>query len=102
MRLERGHLGRPAGETPALRLGWLIAFLVFCVAPLVNAQGLGTVSGVVVRTWDGTPLPGVVVTLRGTTLATQTDARIRIFPAACRLSASKTPMPRIAHAAIPQ
>jgi outer membrane receptor protein involved in Fe transport len=52
----------------------LVALLLFCAAPFAGAQGLGTVSGVVVSTWDGTPLPGVVVTLRGTTMATQTDA----------------------------
>lgn len=39
-----------------------------------HAQEGGTVSGVVVSTWDGTPLPNVVVSVRGTTLATQTDA----------------------------
>jgi hypothetical protein len=39
-----------------------------------QAQEGGIISGVVVSTWDGTPLLGVTVTVRGTTLATQTDA----------------------------
>jgi outer membrane receptor protein involved in Fe transport len=40
----------------------------------LQAQEGGTVKGVVVNTWDGTPLPSVVVTVRGTTLSAQTDA----------------------------
>ncbi|MGN6644163.1 MAG: carboxypeptidase regulatory-like domain-containing protein, partial [Verrucomicrobiota bacterium] len=39
-----------------------------------SAQDGGTVSGIVVSTWDGTPLPLVTVTVRGTTQATQTGA----------------------------
>ncbi|MCI0746669.1 MAG: carboxypeptidase-like regulatory domain-containing protein, partial [Verrucomicrobia subdivision 3 bacterium] len=42
-----------------------------------RAQEVGAVSGIVVSTWDGTPLAGVVVTVRGTTLATQTGANGR-------------------------
>lgn len=38
----------------------------------VLAQDGGSVSGVVVSTWDGTPLGGATVTVRGTTLAVQT------------------------------
>jgi len=37
------------------------------------AQDTGGVAGIVVSTWDGTPLSGVTVTVRGTTLAVQTD-----------------------------
>lgn len=40
----------------------------------VHAQEGGAVAGLVVSTWDGTPLPAVTVTVRGTTLAAQTDA----------------------------
>jgi outer membrane receptor protein involved in Fe transport len=40
----------------------------------VNAQDTGAVAGLVVSTWDGAPLTGVAVTVRGTTLGTQTDA----------------------------
>ena len=39
----------------------------------VRAQEAGMVSGVVVSSWDGTPLSGVVVTVRGLTLAAQSD-----------------------------
>ncbi len=37
------------------------------------AQDFGSVSGVVISTWDGASLPSVVITVRGTTLAVQTD-----------------------------
>jgi outer membrane receptor protein involved in Fe transport len=68
-----------ARRTPARRvagscLAGLFLLLALGALPDARAQGLGTVTGVVVSTWDGTPLPGVVVTLRGTTLAAQTDA----------------------------
>lgn len=56
----------------------LIAALVM-IAGASHAQAQaalesGTLAGVVVSTWNATPLPGVVVTVRGTTLAAQTDA----------------------------
>lgn len=59
---------------------WLCSsFFIFHFAFLwpafnAHAQEGGTVAGVVVSTWDGTPLPGATITVRGTTLATQTDA----------------------------
>ncbi len=55
---------------------WLMVFvwLGWLSAAMVQAEENGTVSGVVVSTWDGTPLSGVTVTLRGTTLAVQADA----------------------------
>lgn len=53
----------------------LIAFLMFLTAAFsVRAQDGGSVSGTVVSTWDGANIPGVIVTVRGTTLAAQTDA----------------------------
>jgi outer membrane receptor protein involved in Fe transport len=59
--------------------GWsrlaLVAFLMLIATPFAaRAQEGGSVSGVVVSTWDGANIPGVVVTVRGTTLAAQTDA----------------------------
>lgn len=39
-----------------------------------KAQDGGAVTGVVISTWDGSPLAGVTITVRGTTLAAQTDA----------------------------
>src|SRR5262245_2144924 len=62
--------------TPIFQLGvfrgFLLLILVF--APLAGAQEFGSVAGVVVSTWDGTALSAVTVTVRGTTLAAQTDA----------------------------
>jgi hypothetical protein len=64
-----------------IRLGFcprLLAFLLFlAISTSSLAQESGAVSGVVVNTWNGTPLQGAVVTVRGTTLATQTDANGR-------------------------
>src|SRR2546422_650293 len=58
--------------------GFLRAGAAFClIAFAASAQEAGTISGVVVNTWDGTPLPNVIVSVRGTTLATQTDANGR-------------------------
>ena len=49
------------------------AFLAF--GAVARAQdAVGTVSGVVVNSWNGTPVPTVIITVRGTTLAVQTDA----------------------------
>src|SRR5882724_390648 len=58
-----------------LSLVWCLAFGVWCfgATPVHAQEAFGTVSGVVVNTWNGTPLAGVVVTVRGTTLAAQTD-----------------------------
>jgi len=44
---------------------------------VARAQENGAVSGLVVSSWDGAPLPNVVVSVRGTTLATQADANGR-------------------------
>src|SRR5688572_2789267 len=58
--------------------GWLfqagVGLLFLALASGVVAQESGAVSGVVVSAWDGTVLPGTVVSVRGTTLAAQTDA----------------------------
>jgi outer membrane receptor protein involved in Fe transport len=54
------------------RLAWMAAcgpWLVFAS----HAQDFGGAAGVVVSSWDGRPLPLVTVTVRGTTLAGQTD-----------------------------
>lgn len=76
----------PNDNAPRLAFGWrsslvgshslpvigLMLLLLTLGMPAYAQQG-ATVSGLVVSTWDGTPLPAVVVTVRGTTLATQTD-----------------------------
>jgi outer membrane receptor protein involved in Fe transport len=65
------------GFRPMTRLGRFVLLLIVIIARAAYAQEGGTVTGVVVSTWDGTPLPSVVVTIRGTTLATQTDGNGR-------------------------
>ncbi len=62
----------PFSLSPLRVLCWLL--FLFSAVTTVRAQESGAVSGQVVSTWDGTPLSGVVVTVRGTTLAAQTDA----------------------------
>ena len=52
-----------------------LAALLLCGS--VHAQETGSVSGVVVSSWDGTLLGGATVTVRGTTLAAQTDSQGR-------------------------
>lgn len=54
-------------------LGMIAAIFLFAVLS-ASAQDSGAVSGVVVNSYDGTPLSGATVTVRGTTLATQTDS----------------------------
>ena len=53
-----------------ISLGGLVLILARATA---QAQQTGSVGGAVVSTWDGAALPAVVVTVRGTTLAAQTD-----------------------------
>jgi TonB-dependent receptor len=52
----------------------LLAFGILACCFSGQGQENGAVAGIVISTWDGTPLNGVAVTVRGTTLATQTDA----------------------------
>lgn len=53
--------------------GLCIALSALLIAT-AHAQETGSVAGVVVSSWDGSLLGGATVTVRGTTLATQTDA----------------------------
>lgn len=59
---------------PQLVLLWktFLVGLLFLFPALAGAQESGSVAGLVVSSWDGTALPTVVVTVRGTTLAVQT------------------------------
>ncbi len=53
----------------------LVCLIFFSAGLRAQAQdAVGTVSGVVVNTWNGSPVSTVIVTVRGTTLAVQTDA----------------------------
>lgn len=48
-------------------------FLLFYLALKVRAQDTGSIAGLLVEGWDGKPLGGATVSVRGTTLATTTD-----------------------------
>jgi TonB-dependent receptor len=53
-------------------IGLLVLLLATGLARL-SAQETGAVAGQVISTWDGRPLPGVTIVVRGTTLAGQSD-----------------------------
>ncbi|HXJ56719.1 MAG TPA: TonB-dependent receptor [Verrucomicrobiae bacterium] len=52
----------------------MFCLVLAAVARPGHAQETGGIGGVVVSTWNGSPLPNVTITVRGTTLAVQTDA----------------------------
>ncbi|MBL9172470.1 MAG: carboxypeptidase regulatory-like domain-containing protein, partial [Verrucomicrobiales bacterium] len=53
----------------------LLGLLVLGLIPsLALAQDTGSIGGMVVNGWDGRPLSGVIVTVRGTILAGTSDA----------------------------
>lgn len=55
---------------------WLAAALLFSAVVFgVQAQDGGVVAGKIVNSWDSSPVASVVVSVRGTTLGTQTDAQ---------------------------
>ena len=81
-RNHKTELDRPLSALPSPTRGGALRLIMTLLwfwthAALSLAQEAGTVSGQVVSTWDGTALPSVVVTVRGTTLATRTDANGR-------------------------
>ncbi len=53
--------------------------LHFFLPPSALAQDAGSISGLIIEGWDGRPLAGTTVTVRGTTLATTTDAQGRFL-----------------------
>ncbi|MCC6232265.1 MAG: TonB-dependent receptor [Verrucomicrobiales bacterium] len=61
---------------PLLRAGWCLLAWLSLAMPAV-AQDTGTISGVIIEGWDGRPLGGVTITVRGTTLAGTSDAQGR-------------------------
>jgi outer membrane receptor protein involved in Fe transport len=76
---NRDRAGRTAGVG---KRHLCVAFLLLFLVPALvgNAQtnsDNGEVAGLVIETWGGKPLSGVTITLRGTTLATTTDAQGR-------------------------
>jgi len=66
------HHAGPDGIASRWRTRVLVLLLLVVCAFPSRAQDAGTVTGVVVNSWDGSPLVGVVVSVRGTTLAAQT------------------------------
>ena len=51
---------------------WMLVF-----GTPIQAQETGSITGVIIEGWDGRPLGGVTVTVRGTTLAATSDAQGR-------------------------
>jgi outer membrane receptor protein involved in Fe transport len=68
MGLRRSH------SSFVIRHSFLFVTLLLLLCGTVHAQETGGVSGVVVSSWDGSLLSGATVTVRGTTLAAQTDS----------------------------
>ncbi len=58
-------------------LGLLAGVAVLLLGGPALAQDTGTITGLVIESWDGRPLGAVTVTVRGTTLAATTDAQGR-------------------------
>ncbi len=67
---------RPRRWTRVLRFLALGVLLVL-EAMEAWAQEAGGIAGFIIESWDGKPLPGVTVTVRGTTLATTSDGQGR-------------------------
>ncbi len=63
--------------TSGSRVVWILLLLLAVFVSDVTAQDTGSLAGLVVSTWDGAALPGVTVTVRGTTLAAQSDVQGR-------------------------
>ena len=89
MNLSKGWLGKSAPNTKGTSLKTCsnlksnsnntIALILICSFVLMAVGGRaqdansGSITGEVIETWNNTPLPNVIVTVRGTTLATKTD-----------------------------
>lgn len=59
--------------SPFVRDLWRLLLLASVGVVRLTAQETGGVAGLVISTWDGKPLGGVTVVVRGTTLAGQSD-----------------------------
>ena len=69
-------------ETPAFSALQLWLWIGICLAlwfPIrTEAQtDSGSIAGILVNSWDGKPIPGAIVTVRGTILAVTTDSQGR-------------------------
>lgn len=63
----------------ALRPAFALLLLLLALLRLAAAQETGGIQGTLLDGWDGKPLAGVTVLLRGTTLATTSDAQGRFL-----------------------
>lgn len=73
LRLKQRTPGTHCPRTTTASRTLLIAVSLCCLALASTAQELGNVSGIVLNSWDGSPLSSVAISVRGTTLATQSD-----------------------------
>jgi hypothetical protein len=67
---------------PFARTRWMVVGVIlfgwlYLLAPRGWTQDTGSITGNLIEGWDGRPLAGVAVTVRGTTLATTSDAQGR-------------------------
>ncbi len=71
--------GRPPLRTRGSWVGWIFGVLACLVfgGDWAFGQETGGIAGLIVEGWDGRPLAGVAVTVRGTTLAATTDVQGR-------------------------
>jgi outer membrane receptor protein involved in Fe transport len=78
LRFIRLAFPRWPAATVGLRFVWLAGPLLLFACCSARAQaGAGSIRGTTLESWNGQPLAGVAVSLRGTTLAVTTDAQGR-------------------------
>lgn len=54
--------------------GWGLGMILLAAATGLRGQtDFGAITGTIIESWEGKPLPGVTITVRGTTLATSSD-----------------------------
>lgn len=86
---------------------WIFAILLLSFAGPLRAQApaggaSGTIAGTVAEVWQGKPLAGVIVTLRGSTLATRSDSegRFQLAPVSPGVHTVEFTQPGYARAAV--
>lgn len=74
--ITRLHNVRP-GTSRLLLWGVAALAVLGCRVAALAQQTYGVIVGTIIESWEGKPLPGATVTVRGTTLATTTDTQGR-------------------------